>query len=262
MNRPKLLRALSFIWSLVFLTGMANAQVQVEGTVYDMTQQYPMRGVSVVSTGGRGTMTDSLGRYRIVVAAADSLYFSYLGRGTAKFPVKDLPPGYPFDMSLQVAVDTLPAATVWNPSYRLDSLENRKEYRKAFDYEGGMLHDMKMERRPGFGVGLDLDMLIDGKANRRMEALKSRLEWEEKDKYVDHHWNRAIVRKITGLEPPALDTFMRQYRPGYEFIRSCETEYEFYKYIQEWGRFFDEDWRIAHKDAARKDSTQRVGFKG
>ena len=92
--------------------------------------------------------------------------------------------------------------------------------------------------------------------------MKSRLEWEEKDKYVDHHWNRAIVRKITGLEPPALDTFMRQYRPGYEFIRSCETEYEFYKYIQEWGRFFDEDWRIAHKDAARKDSTQRVGFKG
>ena len=165
MNRPKLLRALSFIWSLVFLTGMANAQVQVEGTVYDMTQQYPMRGVSVVSTGGRGTMTDSLGRYRIVVAAADSLYFSYLGRGTAKFPVKDLPPGYPFDMSLQVAVDTLPAATVWNPSYRLDSLENRKEYRKAFDYEGGMLHDMKMERRPGFGVGLDLDMLIDGKVD-------------------------------------------------------------------------------------------------
>jgi len=244
MNRPRLL--LSFL--LVFLEVLsASAQVEVKGTVYDISQQYGMRGVSVVSTSGRGTMTDSLGHYRIMVSIGDSISFSYLGRGTAKFPVKDLPAGYPFDMSLQVAIDTLPAATIWNRSYRLDSMENRKEYQKAFDYQSGLLHNMKMERRPGFGVGLDLDMLIDGKANRRMEALQSRLEWEEKDKYVDHRWNRAIVRKITGLEPPALDTFMRQYRPSYEFIQSCQTEYEYYKYIQEWGKFFDEDWKNAHK---------------
>lgn len=247
MNRPKLLRTLALLYGMVLITAAAGAQVEVKGTVYDVTAQYPMRGVSVISTSGKGTMTDSLGRYRIVVPVTDSLFFSYLGRGTAKFPVKDLPAGYPFDMSLQVAVDTLPAATVWNPSYRLDSLENRKEYQKVFDYQGGVLHNMKMERRPGFGVGLDLDMLIDGKANRRMEALQSRLEWEEKDNYVDHRWNKALVRKITGLEPPALDTFMRQYRPSYEFIQSCETEYEFYKYILEWGKFFEEDWKNAHK---------------
>jgi hypothetical protein len=106
---------------------------------------------------------------------------------------------------------------------------------------------MKMERRPGMGMGLDLDMLLNGKANRRMEAMQSRLIWEEQDKYIDHHWNLSIVHKLTGLESPALDTFMRQYRPSYDFIQSCETEYEFYQYIQRWGKFFEEDWKIAHK---------------
>jgi hypothetical protein len=81
-----------------------------------------------------------------------------------------------------------------------------------------------------------------------MLALQKRLEWEEQDKYVDHRWNRAMVRRVTGLEPPKLDSFMRQYRPSYEFIKSCETDYEFYKYIQEWGRFFEENWKVLHKE--------------
>jgi hypothetical protein len=212
-----------------------------------------MQGVSVISTSGKGTITDSLGRYRLLVPAGDSISFSYLGRGTAKYAVRDLPAGYPFDMALQVAVDSLPAAQVWSHSYRLDSLENRKEYEKVFNYEGGVMKNMKMGHRPGFGVGLDLDALLDPKANRRMEILKSRLEWEEQQKYIDHRWNQAIVRRVTGLESPALDTFMRQYRPSYDFIQSCETEYEFYKYIQEWGNFFKEDWKIAHKGAAIKE---------
>ena len=247
MNPPK--RSLIAVFVLVFFAAPVLAQVEIKGTVYDVSQQYAMQGVSVVSTSGIGTMTDSMGRYRIVVPVTDSISFSYLGRGTAKFAVKGLPVGYPFDMSLQVAIDSLAPALVRSHNYREDSLENRKEYQKVFDYHANYLHNMKMERRAGFGMGLDLDLLLDGKANRRMEALQRRLEEEEQDKYIDHRWNKAVVKRVTGLEPPALDTFMRQYRPSYEFIQSCQTEYEFYKYIQEWGKFFAEDWRIAHKGA-------------
>jgi hypothetical protein len=226
----------------------ADAHVEVRGTVYDQSQRFAMPGVSVVSSSGIGTMTDSLGRYRIRVPATDSLTFSYLGRMTSKFPVKDIPAGQPFDMSLAIAVDSLPTVLVRSPDYRQDSLENRREYRKVFDYAPGYVKDMKMAKRAGFGVGLDLDMLLDPKANRRMLALQKRLEEEEQDKYIDHRWNRAVVRRITGLEPPRLDSFMRQYRPSYSFIQSCATDYEFYKYIQEWGRFFEENWTIEHKE--------------
>lgn len=241
---------LLFLPGLVFGSGTLFAQVEIRGTVYDQSQRFPMPGVSVITTGGGGTMTDSLGRYRIRVPLTDSISFSYLGRTTGKFPVKEIPAGVAFDMSLAVAADSLPTVLVREPSYRQDSLENRKEYQKVFDYAPGYLKNLKSgnTRRVGFGVGLDLDMLLDPKANRRMLALQKRLEEEEQDKYIDHRWNRAMVRRITGLGPPKLDSFMREYRPSYQFIQSCETDYEFYKYIQEWGRFFEENWKVLHKE--------------
>ncbi len=236
---------------LSLYVGRAFAQViEIKGAVYDGTQQYAMQGVSVVSTSGAGAKTDSLGRYKLMVPLSDSIVFSYLGRGTAKYPVKDMPRGYPFDVSLQITMDTLPAALVRSPNYHTDSLANRQEYAKAFNYSKGMMHNMKLDRRASFGIGLDLDMLLNPKAGREMQTLQDRLVWEEQDKFIEHRWNKAVVRRVTGLEPPALDSFMRQYRPSYDFIQSCKTEYEFYKYIQEWGKFFEEDWRVAHNGKA------------
>lgn len=249
MVPPKLLLVILTASALFVWPRRAEAQVEVSGTVYDQSMQFAMRGVSVLSTSGVGTMTDSLGHYKIKVLSIDSLYFSYLGRATAKFAVVSIPVGYPFDMSLQVAVDSLPSVSVHGRNYLLDSLETRKEYAKVFNYSPHYLDNMKMGRRPGLGVGLDLDMLFDGKTNRRMEAMQSRLIWQEQDNYIDHRWNFSIVHKLTGLESPALDTFMRQYRPTYDFIQSCATEYEYYQYIQRWGKFFEEDWKIAHKSS-------------
>jgi len=221
-------------------------QVQINGTVYDKSLRYAMRGVSVMGASGAGTTTDSLGHYHIKLTVEDSIYFSYLGRATMKFPVKDIPAGYPFDMSLEIAIDSLPTFFVQSSNYHLDSLETRREYKKIFDYEANYVDNMKANRRGGLGIGLDLDLLLDGAKNRRMLAFQDRLQWEEKEKYVDHRFTRAIVKRVTGLESPALDTFMRQYRPSYELIQSCETEYEFYKYILEWSKFFEKDWKTTH----------------
>jgi hypothetical protein len=237
--------------ALPLLTMAAMGQVRIDGTVYDKSMMYGMRGVSVMSASGAGAITDSLGHYHIRLASGDSIYFSYLGRATTKFPVKDIPVGFPFDMSLEVAVDSLPSVFVRSPNYGGDSLQNRKDYEKIFNYETSYLTNMGSNRRGGgFGVGLDMDLLFDGKKNRRMLAFQQRLEDEEKDKYVDHRFTRAIVKRITGLQPPALDTFMHQYKPSYDFIQSCETDYEFYKYILEWAQFFEKDWKITHPHPA------------
>jgi len=236
---------------LPLIAAAALGQVPINGTVYDKSMMYGMRGVSVMGASGAGAITDSLGHYHIKLAVGDSIYFSYLGRATSKFPVKDIPLGFPFDMSLEVAVDSLPSVFVRSANYREDSLQNRREYKKIFDYEADYLTSMKSNKRgAGIGVGLDLDLLLDGKKNRRMLAFQQRLEEEEKDKYIDHRFTRSIVKRITGLQPPALDTFMRQYRPSYDFIQACETEYEFYRYILEWSQFFEKDWKATHPSQA------------
>src|SRR6185437_14467607 len=106
-------------WSLfvlsifgVVICRQASAQVEIKGTVYDQSQLFALPGVSVLSSSGAGTSTDTAGRYRIVLRPNDSIYFSYLGRHTAPIPVKRIARGYPLDMSLAVRVDSLPLVVV------------------------------------------------------------------------------------------------------------------------------------------------------
>jgi carboxypeptidase-like protein len=246
MKLPKLFRKGIISILLILFNQIAIGQIQITGTVYDRTQQYPLPGVSVVSTSGTGTITDSLGHYTMKFRTGDSVYFSYLNKPTAKFPVKDISADEPFDISLEVAVESLPTVLVNPGVYRRDSLQNRIEYQKVFNYGKGYIDNVKANRGRSMGVGLDMDMLFDGKSNRRMLAFQKRLEQEEKDNYIDHRFTKAIVKKITGLEPPMLDSFMIQYRPSYEFIQSCGTEYEYYKYISECGKFFKESLKEEH----------------
>ncbi|HXB92236.1 MAG TPA: hypothetical protein VNU72_08100 [Puia sp.] len=220
--------------------GLGQA-VEVKGTVFDRSQLFAMPGVSVLGTGGQGTMTDSSGRYSIRVARTDSIYFSYLGKFTQRFAVRRLSPGFPLDMSLAVSVDSLPLVVVRPKAYRYDSLENRQEYRKVFDYQPEYL----VGGADG-GMGFNLDMLFNAKKNRQMLALQRRLLEEERDKYVDHRFNKTLVKKITGLQGEALDTFMKAYRPSYEFIINCENDYEYYKYIKDWSKDFWEEWKVRH----------------
>ena len=197
----------------------AVGQVEVKGTVYDESKLFAMPGVSVLGTSGQGTTTDSVGQYHIVLHPQDSIYFSYLGRRTGKIPVSRIVRNYPLDMSLAVRVDSLPLVVVRPRPYRYDSAENRDEYRNVFDYQPE-------------GV------IFGGRKNRQMLELQQRLIEEEQDKYVSYRFNKNLVKKITGLRGTELDTFMKVYRPTYQFIKNCENDYEFYKYIKDAGIYF------------------------
>jgi hypothetical protein len=221
----------------------ALGQTEVKGTVYDRSQLFALPGVSVLTTAGTGTVTDSAGHYSIRLNTKDSIYFSYLGKYTARIPAKRIAPGYPLDMSLAVRVDSLPLVVVRPKAYRYDSLSNRDEYRKVFEYQPDYLASGE-----NGGVGLNLDMLFNAKKIRQTLSLQRRLVEEEQDKYVDYRFNKTLVRRITGLQKPALDIFMRQYRPSYEFIRNCENDYEFYKYIKDCGDHFQRMLREEHPD--------------
>jgi hypothetical protein len=209
----------------------ARGQYTVRGTVYNMYRTRPLEAVSVISTSGNGTVTDSDGYYMILVNENDSLSFSYLGRYTMKFPVKGHLANN-FDVALEVNPTALREVKVFPRNYRRDSIQNRLDYAKAFDF-----------RKPGIsitgpgqglGVGLDLDQLIDVfrfQRNRRMLAFQRRLEEEEIDKFIDHRFNRSIVRKITRLNEKELDSFMVRYRPSFAFCKTS-TDYDLLEYIK------------------------------
>ena len=208
------------------------SQSKISGTVYDASRSIPLESVSVLTTSGIGTMTDSMGRYTIEVNETDSIYFSYLNKPTGKFPVRAIPNIYQFDISLHVPVAELPVVKVKLPNYRRDSLQNRRDYAKIFNYEKPGIG--VASGQGGAGVGLDLNEFINMfkfRQNRRMMAFKKRLILEEQDKFIDHRFSRAIVKKITGFNADSLNNFMVLYRPSYEFAQ-VSNEYEFLEYIK------------------------------
>ncbi len=235
----KFLHKLSLTLFLFWSGQLAMGQVSIRGTVYDRSQRFGMPGVSVLGTSGGGTATDSLGNYSIRLPAGDSIYFSYLGKFTARTPLKDINPDQPFDMSLEVGTESLPTVFVQAKNYLLDSLETRREYKKIFDYGADYVTDMKATRNGrGMGMGVDFDMLLRPGQVRRTLAFQKRLIEEEQDNYVDHRFSPTVVHRVTGLESPVLDSFMKVYRPSYEFLQTLTTDYEFYKYIADCAKFY------------------------
>jgi len=228
---------------LLILAGLsASAQVQIKGTVYDRSARYGMSGVSVKSTSGAGTVTDSLGHYSIRLGLTDSLSFSYQGKATEKFPVKTIPANRPFEISMHVDIKVLPTVEVTQTrsNYHSDSLAFRNEYRKVFDYSPEYISSANG------GVGFNLDILFSIGKIKRMEHFRKYMEQYERDKYIDHRFNKDLITKLTGLKEPAVDTFMLQYRPSYETLQGFRTDYDYYEYIKYWGQAFSQTWDQTH----------------
>ncbi|MCX8019250.1 MAG: hypothetical protein N2747_02000 [Chitinophagaceae bacterium] len=206
---------------------------KVKGTVYDSSRIFPLEAVSVITSSGRGTITDAFGKYEIDVRENDSIWFSYLGKATMKYAIKDIQNIFQFDISLHVNIPVLKEVKVRPRSYRQDSLQNRQDYAKYFNYKKPGLSVAPAQY--GAGIGFDLEALINMfrfRHHRNMLAFQKRLIIQEQEKYVDYRFSKALVRRLTSFEGERLDSFMRMYRPSYFFITTV-NEYDFQLYIKE-----------------------------
>jgi hypothetical protein len=210
----------------------AVAQTRISGTVFDITMKRPLEAVSVLSNSGRGTVTDVEGHYSLLVAENDSVWFSYLNKPTPKYAVNSLPNRNNFEIALHVNSTQLKEVMVKSRNYRMDSIQNRVDYAKAFDFQKPGIGSTLSPS--GAGVGLDINEFINMfrfRRNRRMMAFQERLLREEAERYIEHRFNKALIRKLTGLTGNELDTFVVRYRPDLEFTDTA-TDYEFQQYIK------------------------------
>jgi hypothetical protein len=209
-------------------------QVTLHGTVYNMYRTKPLDRVSVMSSSGRGTVTDSSGNYQITVPGDDSIYFSYLGRATVKYAIREINTLNSFDIALHVDATELKEVQVMPRSYRDDSLQNRKDYEKYFDFKKPNPFTLATGDGLGMGAGFDVDQIIrffQFDRTRRLKAFQKRLVEDEEDKYVDHRFNPSMVLRITHLQGDELDSFMAQYRPSYSFCNRA-SDYDLLEYVK------------------------------
>lgn len=208
--------------------------------MYDITKKTPVEFVSVLSTSGRGTMTDSSGKYSLTVKESDSIFFSYLNKPTPKYSVKSIQNTESFDISIMRKIKELPAIFVKQRNYRFDSLQNRLDYQKIFDYKKPGIKTSMNPFEGNAPVGLDLDELVNMfkfKKNKRMLAFQKRLEQDEREKYISHRFNKGLVKKLTGLNPPEIDSFMTEFRPTFDMATQF-NDLEFGQFIVEAYKYY------------------------
>jgi hypothetical protein len=220
------------IVAFCFIASKAGAQsFKLRGTVYDSTRTYPVISVSVLTSSGKGTVTDIYGQYEIDVIETDSVWFSYLNKPTIKYPVKKIVDASRFDIAIHINVPVLKEVIVKPRDYKMDSIQNRIDYAKAFDWEKPKLKGISSGEL-GAAAGFDLDAIIQMfqfRKNKSNAAFRDRLLAEEREKFIDHRYNKALVLRLTGLIGDERDSFMQYCRPTYEFcLYTGDYDFQFY----------------------------------
>jgi hypothetical protein len=218
---------------LLFVGGSSVAQYKVKGHVLDSSRIYPIELVTVHSTGGQTAMTDSTGFYSIGVAEKDSIWFSYLGRPTPKYPVLKIADVTQFDIALRLKSDVMKEVRIRNRNYKEDSVQNRQDYAKVFNWHRPSLGTMTSVTSSGAGFDLDeIIRLFQFRKNKSMERFRERLDLEEQDKFVDHRFTKGLVKRLTGIEKEdELADFMKKYRPTFAFAAGT-SDYDFQFFIK------------------------------
>lgn len=216
-------KAFAVLFFLVFSTKL-NAQVTtIRGVVYDISGHRPVEAVIVNSNSTR-SITDSLGRYIIVLKAKDSLWFSLYGKNTQKFPVDTISDPQNFNVMIHVIGYDLPEVRVRNSYYKYDSIQNRNDYAKYFNYRAPGLklsNNQQLFGPSGLTVGFDLNEFINMfrfHRNRNLQFLQNRLIAQEQEKYVNNRFTKKFNQKLTHLEGDELIKFMNFSRPTYEML--------------------------------------------
>lgn len=217
---------------VVLISPAASAQWKLQGTVYDSSRTYPLEAVTVQATNGRGTVTNQDGHYSIEVSNKDSVWFSYLGKPTQKFPVRDIRDNEHFDLALRVPMKLLKEVIVKKRNYREDSAQNRLDYKKAFDFQRPNLGSMTSIGPAGAGIDInEVIRLFQFRKNKRMERFRARLLAQEEEKFVDNRFSRSLIHRLTGLQGEDLARFQERYRPTVDFTR-YSSDYDFQLYIK------------------------------
>jgi hypothetical protein len=213
-----------FIILMLFGLSKISAQTTtISGVVYDISGRRPIEAVIVFSNSNHA-FTDSLGRYSINVRTNDSLWFSLFGKTTHKYPIDTIEDLHNFNVMIHVAGFDLPEVRVRNSYYKLDSIQNRIDYAKYFNYQAPgikLSSGQQLFGANGLTIGFDLDEIINMfrvKRNRNLQFLQKRLVSQEQEKYVGYRFTKRFVIKLTHLEGEQLERFMNFCRPSYEVL--------------------------------------------
>ncbi len=229
---------------LMLLTGASAFGQKVSGVVIDKASKQVIPG-ALVNAGNETIRTNQAGQFEIdATHPTDSLKISALGYKTVFIPAGK--PNLFVTVELESKINNLNEVTIYGThSFRQDSLANRGEYAKQFNYTPPKLKDvigLPTGDRPGQLLSIDILALVRYLTYKSSSEYKFKnvLIKDEHEQFVDEKFNRGNVSRITNLKGDTLLTFLAQYRPTYAFVLKS-TDYDMEIYIKDCYQKFEKD---------------------
>ncbi|MFT4202618.1 MAG: hypothetical protein QM610_01775 [Chitinophagaceae bacterium] len=246
-----------------FLAQKGEAQTRLlVGHVFAAMSYRSTAGILVETTSGQSAFTDDKGYFTLNVQPHDTLYY-YVNKleRSVPYPVDSIKSWNDYAIAIQTIeydiarakkygydvrnIDsslTLENVTVVSRNYHKDSLENRQEYGKIFNYK-------KPPINPFSPVQTVYD-LLSFKKKKRMKRMKNDLLYEEQEGYVDSRFNRTSVARSLGkpVDDSTLTLYLKRYRPPYDEAVSMENM-SMVMYIRKTFAVFEDSLHTSHSPA-------------
>jgi len=210
---------------------------QLQGRVTDITTQKPVSN-ALISLHNAKAFTNNLGEFTITLTGiTDTLHITHFG-----YKPLTMVPGKTSSVHIELehAAITLKQVNIHanrDSDFIRDSIANRREYAKQFNYTGPKVMDAftgNPNKQPGELLSINLLVMIEALTKKSTPEYKfhKTLLQDEQAEYVDRKFNRGIVSSVTNLKGDTLSTFLVQYRPDYAFAKKA-TDYMMINYIKD-----------------------------
>ncbi|MFI5157757.1 MAG: hypothetical protein ACHQF4_02770 [Sphingobacteriales bacterium] len=189
---------------LVFITGMANAQTLLKGTVEEAGSTTKLSNVFIKdATNNQITLTEKNGSFAIKSAPSHLLIFNSPGYVSDTLYVIDMAPK---KVKLQILSIALREVKINGTRSNFDP---REEYPEV--YEKSKVYVLS----PSSWFSKD---------SRDARRLRRYFTMEQEEEQIDNVFNAAYVSSLVPLRGPDLEDFMTLYRPSYAFVHSNTTQ--------------------------------------
>lgn len=219
---------------------------RVQGIVKDMLTRQSISNAQII-TSKATILTSDKGEFELTgIKLGELISIRIMGYETTEVQLKSLTD----TLIVFLKYNVIPLKEVQintSRNYKLDSLNLRKQYAKAFNNKGLQFADLFIGKDPNYNspfaftnprstaslVSLNVLQVISffGKNKSTPNRLKETLLRDEELNYIDHIFSKEKVKSITKLTGEELIKFMNDYRPSVLTLRKM-TDYELTLYIK------------------------------
>ena len=224
--------------ALCIISTVSNAQGFVlKGIVKDSVTEFAISGAKVTNTNSnKSIFTDQNGFFHLVVAPNDLVRLD-AANYTSGFLTYSVLFNDTISVFLSPSGKILPTVSVTSryTKYQIDSMSRKREFEEN---RGNRLSTVSSA--PGFGIAINLDKIFKNKYKYQRKNEK-RFSAVEKASYVAYRFSPQLVASYTGLKGNALQRFLNQFTPSYEWLRAHPTNEEVMYYLNEKMKLFKTD---------------------